>query len=104
MRAVTRFNKGAVMKKSKIFGIIPALFAAATIVFAYKTKQSHGTFLGVPFDFRMPTIARFKQSFWNPEDPRVFTPRPFGIGWGINIPQVQKRIEAGKEDLRRLRQ
>ncbi|MCI0841336.1 MAG: hypothetical protein J4N64_06140 [Chloroflexi bacterium] len=92
------------MKRSASWKIITALFAATTVVYAYKTKQSHGTFLGVPFDFRMPTWERFKQSFWNPEDPRVFTPRPFGIGWGVNIPQVLKRVEAGKEDLRRLRQ
>ena len=92
------------MKASATLKIVPALFAVATVVYAYKTKQSHGTFLGVPFDFRMPTWRRFKQSFWNPEDPRVFTPRPFGVGWGVNIPQLKKRIDAAREDLRRLRQ
>ncbi len=92
------------MSRSASWKIIPALFAATTVVYAYKTKQSHGTFLGVPFDFRMPTWERVKLGYWNPEDPRVFTPRPFGIGWAVNIPQVLKRVEAGKEDLRRLRQ
>ena len=91
------------MSRSPGWKIIPALFAVTTAYYAYKTKQSHGTFLGVPFDFRMPTWARFKDSFWNEEDPRVFTPRPLGVGWAVNIPQLRKKIEAGKEDLRRLR-
>ena len=92
------------MKKSTSMKILPTLFSVTVAFYAYKTKQSNGTFLGVPFDFRMPTVARFKASFWNPEDPRVFTPRPFGVGWGINFPQLKNRINAGMEDLRGLRQ
>jgi hypothetical protein len=29
-----------------------------------------GKFLGIPFDWRRPTLARVKQRWWNPSDPR----------------------------------
>jgi hypothetical protein len=39
----------------------------------------------VPYDFRMPTIERLKEAYWNPDDSRIFTPEPIGIGWAINF-------------------
>src|SRR3954469_13740335 len=32
----------------------------------------------VPYDFRMPTWARLRQSIWAPEDPHLFPDRAFG--------------------------
>lgn len=46
------------------------------------------TFLGVPYDWRRPTVARLKSRWWNPDDPRVLTPRTFGWGWDINLARV----------------
>src|SRR2546423_12546289 len=39
----------------------------------------------VPYDFRPPTWKRLEEAYWNSEDPRLFTDRPFGIGWAINF-------------------
>jgi hypothetical protein len=39
----------------------------------------------VPYDFRLPTINRFKETFWNDETDRIFTKTMFGVGWGINF-------------------
>jgi hypothetical protein len=47
-----------------------------------------GTFLGVPYDWRLPNWERIKSRMWNPEDPRLFTPRAFGWGWDINFATV----------------
>ncbi|MDA8296399.1 MAG: DUF5808 domain-containing protein [Actinomycetota bacterium] len=44
-----------------------------------------GEFHGVPFDFRKPSLRRAKSRWWNPGDPRVFTPKAFGAGWDINF-------------------
>jgi hypothetical protein len=44
-----------------------------------------GTFLRVPFDWRRPTATRFKARWWNPDDPRFFTPRAFGWGYDFNL-------------------
>lgn len=53
----------------------------------------HGKLLGaVPYDFRMPTIERLRQSYWNPRSPKLFTDRPFGVGWSVNIPTVLRRL------------
>lgn len=44
-----------------------------------------GTFWGIPYDWRRPSVARFKQRMWNRDDPRLFTPRAFGWGFDINF-------------------
>ncbi len=70
------------------------LFTLATVIYAVKTKQSHGTFLHVPFEFRRPTVQRIRKRWWNPDDESIFTPHVFGVGWSINVYQVRKRLEA----------
>jgi hypothetical protein len=45
-------------------------------------------FLGAPYDFRRPTVARFKARWWNPDDRRLFTPKVYGWGWVINLYRV----------------
>ena len=49
-------------------------------------RKWHGKITGfIPYDFRIPTMERFKESCWNPYEGRVLTPRTFGIGWAINL-------------------
>lgn len=48
-------------------------------------RQWHGKVGFIPYDFRLPTIERFKESYWNPDDSRIFTPEALGIGWAINF-------------------
>jgi len=49
-------------------------------------RKWHGKVAGiVPYDFRIPTMERLKESCWNPYESRIFTPRPCGIGWAINF-------------------
>jgi hypothetical protein len=50
-----------------------------------------GKFLGVPYDWRRPTMARLKARWWNPDDPRLFTPRAFGWGFAINFARLLRR-------------
>jgi hypothetical protein len=40
---------------------------------------------GMPSDWRKPTKERFKSRAWNPQDRRLFTPKTFGYGYGINF-------------------
>ena len=89
------------MKKfARWAAVAGGLFGAATVAYAVRTKRTHGTFLKVPFDFRLPTFARIKESWWNPEDRRILTPRVFGIGWALNIPQAIGRIKAHRAERR----
>ena len=50
-----------------------------------------GTFLGVPYDWRRPTVARVKARWWNPSEPRLFTPKVYGWGWDVNLARLLGR-------------
>ena len=59
----------------------------------------HGTIAGFPYDFRMPTIEKLRNTFWNPNDARLFVPQAFGVGWTINFyrllhPEVQQNLQS----------
>ena len=64
------------------------VFTVAAIVYSVRTRQSHGNMLGIPFEWRLPTAARLRERLWNPEDPRLFTPLVFGVGWSVNLYHV----------------
>lgn len=50
-----------------------------------------GTFLGMPYDWRKPTKVRFRQRFWNPDEPRILTPRAYGWGYSLNVYRLVHR-------------
>ena len=47
----------------------------------------------VPYDFRLPTIERFKESYWNLYNSHIFTSEAFGIGWAINFYALLERLK-----------
>ncbi len=47
--------------------------------------QPQGRFGGMPYDWRRPKAARIKARWWNPDDPRLFTPKTFGWGYAVNV-------------------
>jgi hypothetical protein len=55
------------------------------------SRQKSGTFLGIPYDWRRPTVRRVKSRWWNPNDPRLFTPKSWGWGWDINFARLLGR-------------
>jgi uncharacterized membrane protein len=50
-----------------------------------------GHFLRIPYDWRRPTLARIKQRWWNPDDPRFFTPKAYGWGYDFNLARLFHR-------------
>lgn len=80
------------MRRFLRWQILIEAFTVATLVYAIKTKQSHGKFVGVPFEFRFPTIKRVRERWWNPDDSRIFTEHVFGVGWSLNLYQVSKKL------------
>ena len=56
-------------------------------------RDWHGRVVGVPYDFRRPTIERLQARLWNPADERVIVPLVFGIGWTINLYQLKRRAQ-----------
>jgi hypothetical protein len=50
-----------------------------------------GTFLRIPYDWRWPSRARIKERWWNPSDPRLFTPKVTGWGYAVNLARIFRR-------------
>jgi hypothetical protein len=60
---------------------------------APEDRTWNGRLFGVvPYDFRLPSIERLRQAYWNPRSPKVFTDRPVGVGWAINVPTALRRL------------
>ena len=50
-----------------------------------RVPDPQGTVIGVPYDWRRPSAARLRAGWWNPADPRLFTPKSFGWGFDLNL-------------------
>jgi hypothetical protein len=46
----------------------------------------------VPYDFRKPSMDRFKAVYWN-EDGPFLGPKAWGVGWAPNFGAVKKVFE-----------
>ncbi|WP_232548782.1 DUF1648 domain-containing protein [Propioniciclava soli] len=65
------------------------------------THPGVGTFAGIPYDVRPPTVDRLKRAWWNPASDRLWSPRVFGAGWDLNAGALAVRlglIEPDAED------
>jgi uncharacterized protein DUF5808 len=56
------------------------------------SEKGTGKFLGVPYDWRRPTWARYKARWWNPQDRRIVMPRAWGWGYDFNLAEVARRL------------
>jgi len=54
--------------------------------------RSPKKFLGIPYDFRKPSKDRIKRAYWNPNEPKWFTPKSFGIGWTFNMYHLKRYL------------
>lgn len=58
----------------------------------------HGKVGGfVPYDFRKPTVERFREAFWNEAGP-IVSPRPIGVGWVPNFGAVKRVVGEWRSD------
>ena len=83
------------MRGRKAIKLATAALVAAAVVQELRKPSSERTWHGrvagfVPYDFRPPTLDRLRAAWWNPEDPRIFTDRVFGVGWSVNLGRVAK--------------
>lgn len=55
----------------------------------------HGKVAGVvPYDFRVPDLARLKAAYWDPESDVLFTEKVVGVGWSVNLPVAIRKLSA----------
>lgn len=45
----------------------------------------------VPYDFRRPTMERFRTTYWNPEGP-IVSGKAWGVGWAPNLGAVKQLL------------
>jgi Family of unknown function (DUF5808) len=45
----------------------------------------YGKIAGVPYDFRVPTPEKLRDTFWNKNTSQVLVPHAFGMGWTVNF-------------------
>jgi len=65
-----------------------------------KKRLWHGKVAGfVPYDFRLPTLERIREAYWNAYDSRIVVPEAFGIGWAINFYALLERLRLIGQDL-----
>ncbi|MBX6372170.1 MAG: hypothetical protein IRZ02_07930 [Acidothermus sp.] len=79
--------------------LVTAGLAAAAVVKEIRKPRAERRWVGrlgpIPYDFRTPTPRRLLRSVWAPDDPRVFVPRAFGIGWSINFAALRRPRRRG---------
>ncbi|HLH63257.1 MAG TPA: DUF5808 domain-containing protein [Ktedonobacteraceae bacterium] len=70
------------------FVVLVALFGLAInqqLLLPPEERTWHGSVLGIPYDFRVPTIEKLRATLWNKDNPQLLVPRAFGMGWTINF-------------------
>ena len=81
-------------KKNKWFGRLVFLVLVGWAVVTELRKPEdertwHGKLAGfIPYELRPPTIDRVRETYWAPEDERVFKPPVWGVGWALNVGRV----------------
>jgi hypothetical protein len=82
---------GAVIRNLALIAVGVAIYTELRKPPAERTW--HGKLGGfVPYEFRMPSVESLRLAYWNPRSQKVFTDRPLGVGWAINVPTLLRRI------------
>jgi len=81
----------------RLIRLVTLALAVAALVKELRTppeeRQWNGLVVGfVPYDFRVPTIERIKQRFWDPQGAHLISPRVFGVGWTLNVGRIVELV------------
>ena len=90
------------MDLQKVIRLVTLGLAVAAVVKELRKPADERTWNGalgfVPYDFRVPTLARVKERMWDPEGAHLVNPRVFGVGWTLNLGRlvelVRQRVSA----------
>lgn len=82
-------NERRVPTIQDIWKLFLAIIGVIAIIKELRKPQDERTWHGtvadlVPYDFRMPTVERVRETYWNPEGP-VLSSKVFGVGWAPNF-------------------
>ena len=90
------------MDLQKLIRLITLALGVAAVVKELRKPADERTWNGalgfIPYDFRVPTLARVKERMWDPEGAHLISPRVFGVGWTLNVGRlvelVRQRVSA----------
>jgi hypothetical protein len=58
------------------------------------SEKKRGSFLGIPFDFRRPSLKRAISAHWQPTA-GMLVRKPFGIGYTLNLANWRSWVVVG---------
>ena len=72
-----------------ILGLLTLIYVVIAITQQLQRPKEertwYGKIAGIPYDFRLPTIGRIRDAYWNKDTSQIFLPQAFGFGWAINV-------------------
>jgi hypothetical protein len=81
----------SIIRTAVLVAVGAALYRELRLPPEQRTWQ--GRVLGfVPYDFRIPSVGRLRDAYFNTDTDRLFSPTPFGVGWAVNVAAVLKRF------------
>jgi hypothetical protein len=72
--------------------LMPLLIVLPPLVLRALGWPLHGSFLGIPYDFRAPTPSRIKTTLWNRESDRLLAPHVYGWGYSMNLHALGRKL------------
>jgi hypothetical protein len=55
-------------------------------------RKPRGRFWGIPYNWSRPAREDVGKGVWDPDDRRIFTPKNYGWGYGINFAALLRRL------------
>jgi hypothetical protein len=80
-----------------VAAVLGVAAVVAAVVRELRTPPEHRTWHGrladvVPYDLRVPTVARLRASMWDEANPSLLAPTAFGVGWTVNLAALGERL------------
>jgi hypothetical protein len=93
-------NKKKAPSPRDLWRLILAIVGVVAVVQELRKPREertwHGAVAMFPYDFRMPTVERLRNTFWNPDGP-IISSKAFGVGWAPNFGALKRFIGDSKK-------
>lgn len=79
-----------------VLAIVGAIAIVQELRKPKEERTWHGEVAIFPYDFRMPTVDRVKETYWNPDGP-ILSGKVFGVGWAPNFGVLTRMFNNSEE-------
>jgi hypothetical protein len=79
-----------------LWRLVLAIIGVVAVVQELRKPPEERTWHGkvadlVPYDFRKPTVERFREAYWSPDGP-ILPGKAWGVGWALNFGALKKKL------------